>query len=551
MIKVLFLAANPAATTKLALDEEIRAIDAKIQGARFRNDLELLSHWAVRLDDLAGLLLRHKPDVVHVSGHGSSAGELVLAGGDAPVDRDLVPAGGAGGGVAAPPAPVVPQQVAIPADALARLFAVLKDNVRVVVLNACYSEIQAQGIVQSIDCAVGMSGPIRDDLAIAFAAEFYQGLAYGLSVKDAFRLGVVRLLNEGYAQAESLVHLHSRSGMDPAGVVLLAAEPPGGRNGPVLPPPPGQQAVREAIIRFNERFQQRQQEFHYLNANKELHDVLHQLQSFQPRMVKFADDLRRAAADADPLDPSELADPLQDWVAKAKQCASATEVPEQSLRWVARMERATSDLLAELSRADVATIVARTVDRALEVLANLPAIEQPRLNRSLVASALRLKTDELLASIDQVIRELDAGGMGLGELRARFQAFGGLCGQLAGLIRDHDVCQAVEGALREAPGLQEVTPQDLYQWADIKGWLQEVLGRHPDDPRAKRPVESTRLFEEAAAAGDKKRMVQAFQRLVERFNDLFFHTDEALRETTRDLLTSVSVLDATLRGYLT
>jgi hypothetical protein len=67
----------------------------------------------------------------------------------------------------------------VPPEALVGLFHVLKDNVRVVVLNACYSAAQAKGIVKEIDCAVGMSDAIGDDHAIAFATEFYQALAQG------------------------------------------------------------------------------------------------------------------------------------------------------------------------------------------------------------------------------------------------------------------------------------------------------------------------------------------------------------------------------------
>ncbi len=545
MIKVLFLAANPATTTKLALDEEIRAIDAKVQGARYRDNLELLSHWAVRYDELSGLLMRHKPDIVHFSGHGSSDGKLVVNRAGPLAERDLGAASESG--EADGPDGQAAQQIQIPGEALAGLFRVLKDNVRVVFLNACYSEAQAQAIVEVIDCAVGMSRPIRDNHAIAVAAEFYQGLAFGRSVRDAFQLGVVRLLGEGYARADTLLRLHSRVGIDSSSIVLVTDKAPEPR---VDPPPAGQQAVREAIIRFNERFQQRQREFRYLNANKELHDVLHQLQSFQPRIIEFAAAQRRASADADPLDLTELADPLQDWVVKAKKNAAATEVPDQSMKWVAKLTMAVNDLLGELTKVDLATVVARTVDRALEVLANLPAQEQPRLNEKLVESALRLKTDELLGAIDQVIKGLDSAGLGRGDLRANFQAFGGLCEQLAGLIRDHNLCQEVDGALREAAGLAEVTPQELYQWTDIKKWLEEILSHHPDDPRAKRPVESTRLFEESAATGEKKRTGQVFQRLMERFDDLFFHTDESLRETTRDLLATISILDATLKGYI-
>jgi hypothetical protein len=151
MMKVLFLAANPAGTSKLALDDEVRAIDAKIRGSQYRNRFELESHWAVRLDDLSGILMRRRPHIVHFSGHGVASGAILLARDDG-------------------------KPWLVPPEALAAFFRVLKDNVRVVVLNACYSESQAKGIVKEIDCAVGMSAPIGDKAAIAFAGEFYQAL---------------------------------------------------------------------------------------------------------------------------------------------------------------------------------------------------------------------------------------------------------------------------------------------------------------------------------------------------------------------------------------
>src|SRR3954452_11321672 len=117
-VKVLFLAANPAGTQPLKLDEEIRQITAKVRAAEYRDSLELVSRWAVRPDDLLQALLEEKPHVVHFSGHGSSAAELVLLD-----DRGN-------------PKPVSQA-------ALVHLFRTLRDNVRVVMLNACYSRPQA------------------------------------------------------------------------------------------------------------------------------------------------------------------------------------------------------------------------------------------------------------------------------------------------------------------------------------------------------------------------------------------------------------------------
>ena len=49
----------------------------------------------------------------------------------------------------------------------------------------------------------------------------------------------------------------------------------------------------------------------------------------------------------------------------------------------------------------------------------------------------------------------------------------------------------------------------------------------------------------AIAAG----AAQVFNRLLERFNDLFFHTDRALLDVTRDLLVAAQLLDAILKRF--
>jgi CHAT domain-containing protein len=134
-IKILFLAANPATTKPLQLDEEIREITAKVRAAEYRDSLELISQWAVRPDDLLQALLEHKPHIVHFSGHGSSAAEIILQ------DQNGLP-----------------QPVS--KEALVHLFRTLKDNVRLVLFNACSTRPQAEAIAQTIDCTVGMNQPI-------------------------------------------------------------------------------------------------------------------------------------------------------------------------------------------------------------------------------------------------------------------------------------------------------------------------------------------------------------------------------------------------------
>lgn len=165
---ILFVAANPRDTVELNLDDEFRAIDDVLQKSEYRNSFELHSAWAASYGDLQEHLLRYKPHIVHFSGHGSTVGEIVLT-------NDQ------GGSQLVPP------------SALADLFAILKDNVRGVVLNACYSERQGAAIARSVDFVVGMSRAIQDDAAINFATGFYLGLGWGRSVETAFALGCNRM----------------------------------------------------------------------------------------------------------------------------------------------------------------------------------------------------------------------------------------------------------------------------------------------------------------------------------------------------------------------
>jgi hypothetical protein len=174
-IRILFLGANPSDTTRLRLDEEIRAIDHAIRQSEFRGRFDLKQHWAVRVLDLQGYLLRHAPQILHFSGHGSAAHEIILEdnqGNSQPVS----------------------------ARAISQLFSVLKDNIRCVLLNACYSEQQARAIAEHIDCVIGMSKAIGDEAAINFSTAFYQALGYGRDVKTAFDLGCVQIDLEGLGE---------------------------------------------------------------------------------------------------------------------------------------------------------------------------------------------------------------------------------------------------------------------------------------------------------------------------------------------------------------
>ena len=170
-VKILFLAANPGATVQktrelgvsdaapiianpLQLDVEFCEISAAIRASEYRDSFELIPVLAVRPEDFQQALLEHKPHIVHFSGHGSSNAEIIVYGKDGR-----------------------PQPVS--KEALLQLFRKLKDNIRVVFLNACWTRPQVEEIAQTIDFAIGMNQPIGDTAAIVFAASFIRPLGLG------------------------------------------------------------------------------------------------------------------------------------------------------------------------------------------------------------------------------------------------------------------------------------------------------------------------------------------------------------------------------------
>ena len=170
--KILILAANPKDTQKLRLDEEVREIQAGLERAQKRDRFEIVSRWAVRSNDLRRALLDIEPQIVHFSGHGAGEDGLVLE--DEQGQAKLVSA-----------------------DALARLFRLFENQVECVLLNACYSALQAEAIHQSVNIVIGMEQAIADRAAVKFAVGFYDALGAGRSYQDAFEFGCSAIDLEG------------------------------------------------------------------------------------------------------------------------------------------------------------------------------------------------------------------------------------------------------------------------------------------------------------------------------------------------------------------
>jgi hypothetical protein len=161
---ILFLSASPNNTSQTRLDVESRAIEEALFSTGKGHEFDLRQHWATRVTDLQGCFLRYEPNIVHFSGHGSKNGAIVLENSQGSIHY-------------------------VPPNALSELFSLFSAQIRCVILNACYSDIQAKAISIHINTVIGIPNELEDEQAVAFSRSFYQALGFGKDVQTAFQLG--------------------------------------------------------------------------------------------------------------------------------------------------------------------------------------------------------------------------------------------------------------------------------------------------------------------------------------------------------------------------
>lgn len=187
-MKVLFLASNPENMDRLALDREIRSIEEKIKLSKYRGKIELSSAWAVRPSDLLQKINEYEPDIIHFSGHGESDGSLNLEGADG-------------------------EEKIVKKEAIDQMIKSSCKNVKMILFNACFSNVQAKAAVKYVDVAIGMEKAISDKAAIAFAYQIYSSIGFGKSIADTFEQAKTSIMLEG-VKGEEIPQLHLKKGID-------------------------------------------------------------------------------------------------------------------------------------------------------------------------------------------------------------------------------------------------------------------------------------------------------------------------------------------------
>lgn len=160
--KILFLASRPSKEGRKRMDKEHREIQESLQRANQRSEFSLSTRFALSRLDLSRAILDEKPQIIHFSGAGK-AGEGILIedkNGDLKV---------------------------LSKTALGALFELFEGEIDCVILNACFTQAQAQEIAKYVPYVIGMNGSISDKAAIAFARSFYDAIGNGREISFAFR----------------------------------------------------------------------------------------------------------------------------------------------------------------------------------------------------------------------------------------------------------------------------------------------------------------------------------------------------------------------------
>lgn len=158
---VLLVSASPDSNERIRVDKEFTKIIEQVRASRFRDRIEFVQVQASTLGILRSRLMEHQPHVLHLSTHGTADGSLIF---EADGDSSRV----------------------VAKKNFIRLLKSLKDRLRLVFLNACHSREIARDIPPTIDLAIGMRDAVNDTAAIRLSVAFYEALAFGRTVDNAF-----------------------------------------------------------------------------------------------------------------------------------------------------------------------------------------------------------------------------------------------------------------------------------------------------------------------------------------------------------------------------
>lgn len=175
-MKILYIASSPANVVQLQVGYEFDKIVTALESGAQRDRFELLRPlMSVSLERFLIEKHKHKPYIIHFSGHGLNTG-LVFS--------------------------TENNQFQLATDeVLKEVFKGVNEYAHCIVLNACYASSQGKVISAAGIYVIGMNAAIQDKAAVYLSEKFYRALGNGQDIHEAFFHAKTLLLAEFKSQS--------------------------------------------------------------------------------------------------------------------------------------------------------------------------------------------------------------------------------------------------------------------------------------------------------------------------------------------------------------
>ena len=201
--KLLFLSANADPSSPLKLEKEQARVSRARNASRHQDRIDIEAHPDLNVVQFEKSMWLLRPALLHFAGHGGPGGSILMRDHNGH-PKDMSPTG------------------------IARLIRQHKAVIRLVVLNACFSDELSALLVEDIDCVVGIKTAVRDEPAVLFSEVFYGALFDGRNLASAFEVALGTVEAQYDAEVDR-PQLRTRTGVDPTSITLIATIPPSTR----------------------------------------------------------------------------------------------------------------------------------------------------------------------------------------------------------------------------------------------------------------------------------------------------------------------------------
>lgn len=187
--RLLILAADPSDEDTIDPDIEIRSIKDMLRMNLFGAPIEAHTENRVTAEHLMYAMDRYDPHILHISAHGSTAGDIGLINDTGKLQT-------------------------APMQAITQALKSSERALKLIILNACHSEVLAKELSKHFDYVIGTDVEILNKTAIAFAEGLYGALGAGKNIADALKAGRALAALKNLKGANNF-HGIPRPGFDP------------------------------------------------------------------------------------------------------------------------------------------------------------------------------------------------------------------------------------------------------------------------------------------------------------------------------------------------